>query len=1414
MQARRSERALPAGLAVAAYVLALLQRPGTVVADTKVDLYVDPGGFLAEVASAWTGTGQLGHVFAGQYGGYLFPMAPWFAGGDALGIPTWIVHRLWLGTLFAVAAWGVVRLLDVLWPARGRGAPHAAAAVLYVLNPYVAVYANRTSVALLAYAALPWLLLAVHRGLRDPRGWRYPALFALALTCTGGGVNAATTAWILLGPLLLVVYERTLGGVPRGAIVPFALRLVPVALLANVWWVVPVLLHARHGLDFLPFTEQPGTIWQTTSVTESLRLTGFWTSYIGIGFGGLLQPFASHGSVLLFSWPVVVASLLVPGLVLLGFAWTRRWRYGPFFLLLALAGLLVMVAGWPEGTPLRRALTFTYNHVEAVRFLRTTYKAGPLLALGLACLGGAAFALAWARWRWLAAVAALALAAVAAWPLSTGTAPERKLAFEVPSWWDETARDVDRLPDDRRALVLPGRLFAFYDWGGTIDPILPSLADQPVTERTIVPYSDLRSVDLLWAVDGLVQQERALPGQLAPLADLLGAGAIVTAADGDRALSGEVGAVEAGDVLAQQAGLGAPRALGPWRREQPAAGRVREGARLPRVAVRPVETGGVVRLLPREPLTVVDGGAEGVAALAAFGALDPSRPLAYAADLGEGELRRAHEVVVTDTNRRQAFVAARSRSNRGFVMAADQDVSEDGTLLDPFGAGPDGQTVALLRGVRSVRAPFSPQITQFPEHRAFAALDGDPETAWLADRALARDRHWVEVRLDRPRRVDTVEVIPYSDERGRVRRIAVNGREVAVREGVNRVPVGGTVDRIRVAILDVSQPGGDVSGGAGGIRELRISGVDPRETLRPPVLAERAADASASLTYLLSRTTVDAPLRSGPPAGPFQSYLPRDRRDPEAQLARTIAPRDARRFTADAWVSAEEVTDEAELDRLAGARGAVRARSSGAYGGIPAFRASSAFDGDEATAWIGAFARAARLEVTLPRAASVRRLRLVPPRDAVRLPERVRVGGTVAAVGADGSVTLPRRVRGRRIAIDVLAARFPEGTPGRLRMRRAVGIAEVRGIPGARVEVPRRGPLRSRCGDARLRTAGGDVELRVEGGAADLDAARPLRGRACAPVALPAGEQDVEGLPALLKVDHLRLRAEGGGAASGGAAAAGAEEAGSVLDPGDPGRGERTGVRVDVRAPAWLVLGESYGRGWRAECDGSDLGAPRPMQGFANAWPVRPGCREVAFAWAPNRLLPAVYVISLLACAALVLVLARTRRRAKPAADLAELPDAEPQPWPLRRALAAGLGAALVVGFVFALRAGAVAGPAVALILWRGVPARHLVFAAGALLLVVVPILYLAVGVDDPGGYNSNLAVERIAAHWVGVAAVLLLSAAMARVAAAARSGPSGRGSTRTTEPGRAGAPSTPGPPGPARTRRATRPGPGTSTSG
>ncbi len=261
-------------------------------ADTKIGLHLDPGGFLASVASTWSPTEDLGHVQGGQYSGYLFPMGPFFALGRAAGLAPWLVHRLWLGALLALAAWGTLRLLDALLE-RPRGVAHLVAGLVVLLNPYVVVFTARTTVTLLGYAALPWLLLAVHRGLRAPRSWWWPAAFAVVVACSGGGVNAAVTAWLLLGPLLLALYERLVGGVGWRALLAFGWRTAALTALASLWWVIPVLVQTRHGVDFLRFTEQPGSIWSTTSLSESLRLMGYWLSYLGVGFGGSLRPLFS-----------------------------------------------------------------------------------------------------------------------------------------------------------------------------------------------------------------------------------------------------------------------------------------------------------------------------------------------------------------------------------------------------------------------------------------------------------------------------------------------------------------------------------------------------------------------------------------------------------------------------------------------------------------------------------------------------------------------------------------------------------------------------------------------------------------------------------------------------------------------------------------------------------------------------------------------------------------------------------------------------------------------------------------------------------------------------------------------------------------------------------------------------------------
>ncbi|MFN8201338.1 MAG: alpha-(1-_3)-arabinofuranosyltransferase family protein [Solirubrobacteraceae bacterium] len=1064
-------------IAVACYALALLQRPGWAVSDTKIDLHVDPVRFLADAFSPWSSDISLGHVQSGQYGGYVWPMGPFFALLREIGLSAWVVDRLWLGTLLFLAAWGVVRLLDALAPARSRGALHVVAAAAFVLNPYVVTYTSRVSVSLLAYAALPWLLLIVHRGVRPAevplapprtwgarlagrtRTWAWPAAFALIVTSSGGGINAAVTAWALVGPLLLLLYEPALRLAPWRGAWTFTWRTALLGAITSLWWVVPLAVQSKWGLPFLPYTEQPGTIWGSTSASESLRLMGFWLSYAGVGYGDVLHPYTSSAASMVFWWPAIVGSLLVPALALGGFAWTRRWRYAPFFLALTLVGVLVMIAGFPEGTPLRSGMNFAYNRLVSLQTLRTTYKAGPLPALGLAVLGGMAAHLAW---RWVAArgwsawarpalVAGVALVlAFSAWPLVRGRAVEDQITWKaIPAAWQDAARDLDAgLGDDHRAMVLPGQLFSYYTWGGTIDPILPTLARKPVAVRQVVPFADLRSVDLQWSTDALISQRRGVPEQLRRLLALESVGSVVTGTDDDIDRSGALDANAAARELAR-AGFAAPQdAYGP-RRTQRAQGRSAAAPlRLPEVR-RYDAPGGepFVRLLPRDRATVIDGSASGIVDLAAFGALPRSQPLRYAADLTPDELRRlaraGSRIVITDSNRRQVFVPSQMQANLGATLAPDDPISADGHQLNPWPQrSTDVQTVTRLSGVRYVRAPFSPQIPQFPEHRPYAALDGDPATAWIADRTLTADRWHLDVGLERRRDVPYIDLMPYGDERGRVRAVAVNGTRYAVHPGWNRLNVDlHDVDEVRVDMVDVTDPPPGVDGGAGGIRELRIPGVTVREALRPPLVASEALRgqdlSSTPLTYLFARTRGADPYHRDALHGPWSAGEPRDAGDGEAGIARIIDPPAARDWTARAWVTVADTTPDHVLDRLAGGRVDGRFDSSMRYEGRPGRRASSAFDGDPATAWIGGWGesagRRAWIAWTTPRPATVERFTLTAPRLRVRTPTRVRLvvdgrPGPAVAV-RDGAVALPRPVTGTRFRLEVLDAAFAPGTP-------------------------------------------------------------------------------------------------------------------------------------------------------------------------------------------------------------------------------------------------------------------------------------------------------------------------------------------------------------------------------------------------
>ena len=454
------------------------------------------------------------------------------------------------------------------------------------------------------------------------------------------------------------------------------------------------------------------------------------------------------------------------------------------------------------------------------------------------------------------------------------------------------AKDLDRqLPANGRALVLPGELFSFYTGAAPSTRSCPRSSKRPVAERTEVPYSDLRAADLLWTIDGLVHQGRLLPGQLSPLLRLIGVRSVITGTDSDLARSDAPAPADVAQTLATQPEfVGRPGRTARFARSRRPESRGPGSCSRRSVATTSRPPGGSFMSSPAKPRSSSTARPMRSPGWRRSAASPATGRVRYAADLAPGALRGAlgsgGEVVITDSNRRRAFVAGSLEQNVGATLPADQTVSADGIILDPFGRGPDFETVATYTGIRSVSAPFSPQTPQSPEHRPFAALDGSPATAWLADPTLDPGRRYLDVAFTRPTDVPYVDLLPT----GPVAAVSVGGRSFAVHPGWNHLVLGArSVGALRVALTGVRGPA------AGGIRELRIPGVHATEQLRVPVDAAealRGADLDrVGSTYLFERTTGDHPFRRSGTAG-----------DGEPAIRRVFQLPAARTFTASAWV--------------------------------------------------------------------------------------------------------------------------------------------------------------------------------------------------------------------------------------------------------------------------------------------------------------------------------------------------------------------------------------------------------------------------------------------------------------------------------------------------------------------------------
>lgn len=1182
-RATTGEAGLLAGLSLLAAVIVVGTDVGVLTPDTKPEIFLQPAQTASRFASSWLDTPNLGSA---NYNTGNAPVAALFALPDALGVPAWLTLRLWRLSLVLLAGAGarlVVRhLLDRRATAEAVTAAGVAGAVAYAANPYVIV-GGGTTPTMLPYALLPWLVLCWLRGARAP-SWRWAGAAALVLAAMSG-INAGVVPLIQLVVVLpLLVHVVLVEGLRALSFFGLLLRTALLYVLLSAYWLVPALYALGVGASVAESTESTEAIHSVSSFSEVLRGLGMWTLY-GADSSGPFDPgrldYVTSPTVILlsFGWPVVAA---------LGVRLSMD-RARVFASTSVLIGALVMVGTFPgqESSPWARLVGWALDEVPGLIAFRTTNKAGAVLELGLAVLVGLAAAevvprLRDSATRWSAGLVAGAVLAGSIAPALQGNL--FWVRMDVPEYWYEAAEAVNKGDDEGRVLMVPGTAVPEYSWGyHGPDELGPSMFTRPFAFRSAAVTGGEFAESLMAGVDRRLLEGTAPPGTVSALASYIGAGTVVARYDG--ATRQAVGSVTEAQ-LESDARLTDASRFGPPE--------VAQGAEAP-VVVRSVDEDE--RAVPTHVRAgagalLVDGAGSGLPDLQAAGLLDGRPGLLLAGTLTDEQLadalRDGARVVLTDSNTRRGWSAS-NPAQVGPALGPEEDPGSTSTIL-----GAEDQTVSRIRGGVKISTRGEGLLFDEVAHGAVAlAFDGDRTTAWRFGDFGSGVGNAVDLTPRRPTQLSSVTLTPMHTQDSRITEVTVtavvDGRpvknDVQVPEW-RSLPATVALPTGPISTLSIEVTGVAGSGMAPvGFSEISIPELDPDRVLElPGRLKARLPGAASAAGVALSDVPVDVVLRRG--AGDASNLLVE-----ESTLERELTLPDEREFTVSGTVRLSAGASDEVIDAMAGRQGRVSADSSSRLFHRPAHRASMALDGsagapDLETAWVPHepvtgewiavdFPERRLSSFTLTQGEGAYASRALVSLDDAEPFEVVLQPGK-------STITLPRPTEASRVRVV-------------LTERQGVGPVRVTDLGLPRVSW---GDAATHGCTAVATLDGVDIQADLSGQVGELLAGRPVPFESCdQPAWLGHRTHRIAGVSPF-SVDDLHLRSTGPSAAP---ATSVAPPAVAVTDT--------SGASVDLRFEAdcvscYVSSGQAFDQRWEAALDGTTLGAPIVLDGYAAGWRV------------------------------------------------------------------------------------------------------------------------------------------------------------------------------------------------------------------
>ncbi|BBZ24879.1 membrane protein [Mycolicibacter hiberniae] len=789
----------------AALACSMLQAPGRISPDTKLDLTLAPLRFLARAANLWSSELPFGQVQNQAYG-YLFPHGAFFLAGDLLGLPGWLVQRLWWAVLLTVAFWGLLRVAEAL----RIGSPTARliGAAAFALSPRVLTTLGSISSETLPMALAPWVLLPVIRALGGPgdpdrqapqRSARKLAGQAGVAVALMGAVNAVATLAGCLPALIWWLCHR-----PNRRWWRFSGWWLLALTLAVAWWLVALVLLGRVSPPFLDFIESAGVTTRWTSLTEMLRGTHSWTPFVA--------PNATAGSPLVTRPVLILGTCLVAAAGLAGLTGllVRRTPGAGRLVTMLLIGVTLLAIGYAGGlgSPLAHPVQSfldgagaplrNLHKLESV--IRIPLVLGLVHLLGRIPLPGSAPRPVWRRAFahpehhksaavGLVILTALLVSTSLAW---TGRLTPSGTFSALPQYWRDAAAWLSEHnaggPTPGRVLVAPGAPFATQTWGNSHDEPLQVLEAGPWGVRDSIPLTPPQTIRALDSVQRLFASGRPSAG----LADTLirqGISYLVVRNDLDpdtsrsarpllvhRAVDGSPGlrrVAQFGDPVGSGSvpGFVADSGLRP---AYPAIEIYRVGD--PAADANP----GAPYLTDLDAMPRVDGGPEVLLRL------DEHRRLRGEPALGPvlltGDARRAGlptpVVTVTDTPLARETDYGRVDDHSSTIRAAG-DARHTLSRVPDYPTPGASTVFGGWLGGRLTASSSSSDATTLPDvapsTSPAAAIDGDSGTAWVSSALQSAVGQWLQVDFDHPLTNGIITVTPSATAVGaQVRRIQIS----------------------------------------------------------------------------------------------------------------------------------------------------------------------------------------------------------------------------------------------------------------------------------------------------------------------------------------------------------------------------------------------------------------------------------------------------------------------------------------------------------------------------------------------------------------------------------------------------------------------------------------------------------------